>query len=178
MVFSLLAGVAGSIGPLALAGGPIGIGLAWLGSVAANKTVKIVAISFGLLLLIGTTAAIAVHWQHLERDSAAYKTLSERDTSLEQLYGCPDRPVHERDLAACLVARDRDASAAVAIEIGRQLAVAAREQADLDRTMAGLEQRQREEQARIDADALKGDGPVGDVLLNGWRRGRAAKGLK
>lgn len=177
-VLTILASIAAAIGPLALAGGPVGLGVAWLGSLAANKTVKLITIIGGLLLLVGTAVAITVHWQHLERDSAAYKTLSAAHASLEQLYGCPSRPAHERDLAACLTARDRDAEAAIAREIKRQRDHAAAEQARLDREAAEQEAERQASGRAIDLDAANGDGPVPPVLLNAWRRARGIGGAK
>lgn len=178
MIFTFLAGLVASIGPLALAGGPIGLGIAWLGSMAANKTVKIIAISAGLLLLVGVSVGLTIRIQHLEQDSAAYKILLADQASLEQRYGCPGRPVHERDLAACLTARERDVADATAKEIQRQRGEAAQQQARLDLENAQLEAQQREANQAIDADAVHDDGAVPKVLLNTWARERAERGIK
>lgn len=177
-IMTALAGMAAAIGPFALAGGPIGLGVAWLGSLAANKTVKIVAILGGLALLVGTAVAVTVHWQHLERDSAAYRDLSASTDSLEQKYGCTKREPHEQALAACLTARERDAADAQRAEIDRQRKLAAEEQARLDREAASLDVAKRAEEQAIDQDAAHDDGTVPKALLNSWDRERAERGLK
>ena len=67
-MLTTLATLIGGLGPLALAGGPLGIAIAWLGSMAANKTVKLVAILIGLALLVSVSVGLTIHIQHLERD--------------------------------------------------------------------------------------------------------------
>lgn len=177
-MLTFLVGLAAHLGPLALAGGPVGVAVAWVGSLIANKTAKLVAILLGLGLLLATAVAVTVHWQHLERDSAAYKALSAETTSIERRLGCDFRPVDERGLSACMAARDRDVAQAAASEIARQRVEAAQEQAMLDRQNAALDADRRASEQAIAADAVRGDGPVPQVLLNAWARMRADRGVK
>jgi len=174
---AVISGV-GTIGPLVLAGGPIGGVIAWLGTKAASKTAKAAALIGGLLILIGTAVAVTVYWQHLERDSAAYKTLSAKTASLEEQYGCTKRPEHERDLSTCLEAREREAAEARQDEIDRQRKLAAEEQSRLDKAAADLDARRRAEERAIDADAAHDDGAVPKALLNSWERERSERGIK
>jgi hypothetical protein len=184
-MLTFLSGLAATIGPLALAGGPAGIVIAWLGSLVANKTVKVVAIVVGAGLVIATTVGVTVHIEHLEQDRAALKVarqdIADRQaakTALERKYGCLARPPEERDLAVCLTARERDAEAAKAAEIDRERKAAAKAQAQLDKDNAAADAASTAEQALIEATPAAADGPVPQVLLDSWSRKRKERGLK
>lgn len=177
-ILALLAAGVGHLGLLALAGGPLGLGIAWLGSMAANKTVKLVAIAIGLLLLIGVSVGLTVHIERLEQDRAAFRALSGEVAALQAKYGCPARPAHERDLGACLTARAREAEKARADEVARLARAAAQAQADLAAATAVLDRQSADTEAFIDRAAPGRDGPVPGVLLDTWARERAARGVK
>lgn len=175
LLASLLALVV-HLGPLAMLGGPVGMGLAWAGSFAGNKTVKLIAIAVGLLILIGVSVGITIRIEHLEQTEAAYKKLFVATSSLEAKYGCASRPVHERDLAACLTARERDIEAARAAKLAEFQRTAAQAQADLDVANAQIAAQSGSLDSFIDQAVPADDGPVPKILLDTWARERAARG--
>jgi hypothetical protein len=184
-MFTMLAAAAAALGPLALAGGPLGIGIAWVGSLFANKTLKVVAVLVGLGLLAATSVGITIRIEHLEQDSAALaqtrlELKAERDhvAAIARRMGCDTRAEAERELGACLSAQRADAEHAKALEIRREREDAAREQARLDREHADADKRRAAEDAAIDAAAAGDDGPLPKVLLDAWGRERKARGLK
>lgn len=163
--------------PLALAGGPVGVVIAWLGARFGTGSAKVIAILVGLAVLVIATAAVTVHLQHLKRDADLYVAIAARDASLEARLGCPHRPAHERDLAACMTAVERDAAEAKRIEIEQQRREAALAQAAADLAALVARKSQDDEDAAIETDAA-GDGSVPAVLLHSWARARAARGVK
>jgi hypothetical protein len=175
-MLAILVAAVSSLGPLALAGGPLGIALAWGGSFVANKTVKIVAICAGLLLLISVSVGLTIHIKNLEADRAAYKLLKAEHESLEAYYGCPLRAEHERDLGACLTARERDVEKARAEKLAELQRQAAQAQADLADATAKNEQLSGALDDFINSRAAGGDGPVPQVLKDYWAHERAERG--
>jgi hypothetical protein len=167
-----------NLGPLALLGGPLGLGIAWVGSLFANSTAKLIAITIGLLLLVGVSVGLTIRIQHLERDAAAYQGLAAEMQSLGAHYGCPTRPQAERELAVCLTARERDAAAAQAEEIRHQRDEAALAQQALDAENVLLQKQQNTADQAIDAAPKGEDGPVPRVLLDAWMRERSERGIK
>ena len=124
------------------------------------------------------SVGLTVHIQRLKQDRADLAILRASVASLQTRYHCADRPVHERDLATCLTARERDVAEFQAGEIRRQRADAAAEQARFDREAAELQQEQTAADRAIEAAAPGEDGPVPAVLLKAWARERAARGVK
>ncbi len=164
---------------LALAGGPAGLALAWLGSSFKSGAAKWIAIAVGLVLLIGTTIAVTVWIENLKSDRLAYRALKADVVSLARHYGCDVRiDPHERALSACLTARERDAADAAAAKLKDMQLQAAQAQAALDASNEQLREASRGNRAAIAQDAIAGDGPVPPVLSNSWARERAARGVK
>ncbi|MDQ2080462.1 hypothetical protein RA307_09745 [Xanthobacteraceae bacterium Astr-EGSB] len=178
IALSFLAAKLAALGPLALAGGPLGVAIAWAGGLAGNRTVKVLAIVAGLVLVVAVTVGLTVHVQHLERDRVAYRMLAAEVDALAAAYGCPARAPAERALPACLTARERDAASARADELARQRREAAQAQAVLDRADAAADAASAAEQAAILEAAPADDGPVPRVLLDAWARKRKERGLK
>lgn len=173
-----LGGIAVAGVPLLLAGGPLGIVIAWLGATFASGKIKTIAIIVGLVVLVIATVAVTAHWQHLKAEAATGRALAVRDASLEKRLGCPARAEHERDLATCMTAVERDNAEAQRIEIERQRREAARAQAAEDAATLVARKAQADEDAAIETDAGANDGPVPLVLLHSWARERAARGVK
>jgi hypothetical protein len=177
-ILAAIGGLAAWLGPLALAGGPVGVAVAWLGSAFAKGSGKALAIVAGLALFAVATVAVTVHWQHLKRDRVAYRALSAQVVSLQGRYDCGARPAHERDLPACLTAIEAENETAKAAEIARQRLLAAAEQARQDAADDALARWQAAEDAAIAEGSEAHDGPVPGVLLDSWARERKARGIK
>lgn len=123
-------------------------------------------------------AALAIWIMHLRERSAAYGVLLEQHRALEAKYGCVKRPPNERDLAACLSAREAEAARAAQAEIQRQRDEAAKAQADLDAAAAKAADDTRATDDFIDHAAVTEDGAVPKVLLDTWARARKARGAQ
>ena len=130
------------------------------------------------LAIAAAAAAVALWISNLQATAEAYTALRAAVTSLEQQYGCDDRPEHERDLAACLAARDRAVAEAQRDALDRQREAAARAQAALDREWAKAQQQAEEDEKNIRAAGADEDGPGPKVLLDSWSRARKERGLK
>jgi hypothetical protein len=123
-------------------------------------------------------AGATVHYMKLRSDSAALHDLQPRIASLEASLGCPARPESERDLFACIPARDRDAAEARAETIRKNDLAAAQARASLERRNSALEEVLGKANAAIEAAAAADDGPLPKVMLDYWRRERALRGVK
>jgi hypothetical protein len=176
--FGILMTLLTGAGPLALIGGPVGIGIAWVGSMVANKTVKWIAIGVGLFILIGVSVGLTVRIQHLEQAEAAYKLLNAEHVSLEQHYGCQLRPPQEQELAVCLTARERDAESAKAAELKKMADTAAQAANDLAEATAKIADQDQKIESLIESEKKDHDGSVPGVLTDTWKARRAARGLK
>ena len=174
-----LVAVFGSVPALfAIAGGPVGLAVAWIGSQLASSTVKWTLIGIGLLVLVVTSVGLTVYLEHLKQDAAAYAVLKADFQSLELKYGCGNRPEHERALPACLVARERDEAQARADEAERVSKARATEQAVLERKRRALDEREQAMDQKINDAPAADDGAVPKVLLDAWTRERAERGVK
>jgi hypothetical protein len=178
IALSALAAKLAALGPLALAGGPLGVAIAWAGGFAGSRAVKVAAIVAGLVVVVAVTVGLTVHVKNLERDRVAYRALVAEVDALALAYGCPARVAAERALPACLTARDRDAERARAAELARQRREGAQAQTALDRADAATDAASAAEQAAILEAAPADDGPVPRVLLDAWSRKRKERGLK
>jgi hypothetical protein len=177
-ILTALSALVSHVGIFALAGGPVGIAIAWLGSLVANKTVKIVSIAVGVLLVIGVTVGLTVRIEHLERDSAAYKQLSASNKALELRYGCTTLPAEARELAACLIFRDALAEKEKNYALKRLGDIAAKAQSDLLEANDKLAAQADSTNAFISQSAPTHDGRVPQVLLDTWARERQQRGVK
>lgn len=174
---TFLAGLVGSVGPFALAGGPLGLAVAWLGSTFANKTAKWIAIAGGLLLLVAASVGVTVYIEHLKRDREAYLDLVARYSGTAKVYGCDRRAnVAEHDLITCLTARNAEAEKARADRIADLQEQAAKAQADLAVAAGKLDAANAALGTFIDQAARGGDGPVPKVLRDLWARQRKERG--
>ncbi len=157
----------------AVAGSPLGLLIAWIGSSLKNGTAKWLAIGVGLALMVGTVVGVTVWIERLKSDRAAYRVLKVEVDGLRGRYGCG-----ARGLDACLTARDLAAAAAQRDALANMQTEAAQAQAALDALSERLREETRDTRAFIDREAVAGDGPVPKVLLDTWARARAARGLK
>lgn len=178
-MLTVLAAIAAWLTPsiaTAAAGGGIAALLGGLFSPSAK--VKWVLAGLGVLIVAIAAVAFTVHYERLKRDSEAYKALRGTMTSLETKYGCDQRPEHERDLAACLTARERDAADAAKArveQLEREAAKARAAQAAAETKL--VEQSDAVRQFLRDAPA-DDDGPLPKVLLDLWARQRNERGIK
>jgi hypothetical protein len=178
LTLSSLAALAASVGSAALAGGPIGMAVAWLGDRFASGTVRLVAILIGALIVIVSIVAVTVHLHNIKRDADAYRDLSAQVASIGDRYSCGDRPAHERPLPACLAAIEAENAQARATEIGRQRAMAIAEYQRQAAEDAALRAQIEAEEAAIAGASAGDDGAVPQVLLDSWARERKARGVK
>jgi len=178
IILSSLAGLVAMIGPAAIAGGPVGVAVAWLGTRFASGTARTVAIVAGAAIVIATIVGVTVHLHNIKRDADAYHALSAQVTSIEQRHGCGGRPAHERPLAACMAAIEAENAEAQRAEIDRQRRLAVEEyqrQAAADEALRRLIEA---EEAAIAGAAAGDDGPAPKVLLDAWARERKLRGVK
>jgi hypothetical protein len=178
LILGFLASTIGAVGPLALAGGPLGIGIAWIGSLFANKTRKLIVIAAGLLLLIGTVAGLTVHIEHLEQDRAAYLALKTEVAGLTTEYGC-DRRANpaQHDLAVCLTAIKAEKEKAIADELAKQRDEAAAEQAQRDAEDAQIAAQTQSLNSAVNQSAAA-NVPAPAPLKDFWARKRKSLGVK
>lgn len=170
MIF--LAGLVSSIGflPLAsLAGGPIGIVIAWLAREFASGAIKWIMIGIGGLLVTVCIAGITLHLAHLEQAKRELTALQNKVTGWQHLYGCGNT-----DLTTCYAVR-------VAKENKKLHALqrqAASAQAQLDAMNATLQETYGSTDAFISKAAKTGDGPLPRVLIELYGHERKERGLK
>lgn len=136
--------------------------------------IKIIA----YLVAAAAVAGLSLYVANLYQKAGAFDVLSAEHRALAVKYGCDRRPnVAERDLPACLIARDLDAEKAHREEIERQRNEAARAQAKLDADKLAAERAQNRETAILKAAPAADDGPVPKVLLDAWARERKRLGV-
>jgi hypothetical protein len=161
---------------LAVGAGPLaGI----LGLVARFKpNAKVWLIIGAVILGIVTVAGASIHYMKLKDAAADWHAVAPKIAALEAALGCPQRPDEERELFACIPARDRDAEHARA-EATRK------EQEASARALDALQKKHDEVTRDLDAanelieDATAADdGPLPKVMLDNWRRERARRGVK
>ena len=177
-VLSSLAGLVATIGPAAIAGGPVGVAVAWLGTRFASGAVRTIAILTGALIVIATIVGVTVHLRNIKRDADAYRDLSAQVASIEQRHGCGARPAHERPLAACLAAIEAENAEARSREVIRQRALAVEEYQRQAADDEALRRLIESEEAAIAGAAEGDDGPVPLVLRDAWSRERKLRGVK
>lgn len=136
--------------------------------------IKIIA----YLVAAAAVAGLSLYLATLYQKAGNFDLLSAEHRALEVKYGCDRRPsVAERDLPACLIARDLDAEKAHREEIERQRNEAAKAQAKLDADKLAAERAQNQETAILKAAPAADDGPVPKVLLDAWARERKRLGV-
>jgi len=146
-----------------------------LGALGLSRTAAVV----GEVLMIAAVAAIITGYvMHLRYKAQAYDVLSSGHAAIANLYGCPARTNDaERELGACLIARDRDAAEARANKESELRRQAAEAQAKLEAANAQLEAANKDLSGFIDASAADGgDGPVAPVLRDLYARQRKERG--
>lgn len=137
-------------------------------------SIKGIAYAVVLAIVIGASLYVA----HLYDKAGDFDVLSAEVSALEVKYGCDKRPITaERELQACLVARELDAEKAHREEIARQRDEAAKAQEKLDKDNAAAEKRQQSEAAILSAAPAADDGPVPKVLRDAWARERRRLGV-
>jgi hypothetical protein len=129
------------------------------------------------LIAAALVAGASLYVAHLYHKAGLLDDLAAERRAIEVKYGCDKRPkIAERDLTACLVARDLDGEKAHLAEIERQRNEAARAQAKLDAETLAAEKRAWNENAILNATPAADDGPVPKVLLDAWQRERRRLG--
>jgi hypothetical protein len=180
MIELILGAAASTLPTVALGAGPLGLVTAFFARSGGIPAVT----SFWLKVAAATLLAIAVagatvHYMKLRADSAALHELQPRIAGLEASLGCPDRPAAaERDLFACIPARDRDAEHARAEAIRQNEGKAAIARAALERTNKALKAELDARDELIEDASAADDGPLPKVLLDAWRRERVKRGVK
>lgn len=163
---------------LGAAGGPAGIVIAYLGSKLGKASVKWIVIAVGLLVAAAALTGFVVHYQHLERDRAAYEALLAEVDGVRAKYGCQQEAnPADRGLAACINAKTAQAASARAATLAHQATVAAQAEADLSAQTAKVDATQRALSGFITGNA-KEDGRLPRIVLDYWARERAERGVK
>lgn len=156
-----------------------GSGLAALvgGLFSPAGRVKLIVGVVGVAAAVIGAVALSAHYEHLKSDRERLRSIEATVTSLGRHLGCPARPPHERDIAACVASRERDAADAQRAAVEDQKRVAAAEIDRLSRVNDDL-QRQVDERNRAITEApAADDGPVPKVVIDNWRRERAERGI-
>jgi hypothetical protein len=176
----------GALAPLLAAAGGwltvIGGPLAGISGLIARKlpggTLKLVLIGVAVLAAVIAIAGFTAHYEHLKNAASDLAALQPKIAALAQDLGCDGRDENERDLFACIPARDRDAAEAKAAALRKQQA---------DMALALEFERRRADQnaaeladanAAIERSSAADDGPLPKVMRDNWARERARRGLK
>jgi hypothetical protein len=139
---------------------------------------KVVAWLIEIAIVAAIVTALSFYIAGLQSTADAFAALSVEHESLEARYGCDERPiVAERELAACLVARELDAEKAAAAKLAAQTK-AAREASDELGKATDLNWTQLiGEYGAIQSAPKSDDGRVPKVLLDAWARQRRLMGV-
>lgn len=173
---ALIALVMSWLPTLAAGAAPLGLVMGFLPKLVPSwqMWLRIGSLVMGAIAVAGAV----VHYMNLRADSVALHQLVPKIAALETSLGCPGRSPQERELFACIPARDRDAAAATADAVRRAAQASVLAQADLAQK---AEQLQSDLNAADDAvaDAADADdGPVPKVMRDNWARERAKRGMK
>lgn len=145
-----------------------------LASLGVGRAIRLA----GWLLFAAAMAAAVALVMHWRSQAAKYDDLLAQHGAIASRYGCNHRVEAERDLSACLIAREQDALEARQVALERQREESAKAQAALDREMAKAADAARDMDEFISRAAANGDGPVPRVLLETWARRRDARGIR
>lgn len=173
MLGTLLGLVSDILPTLAVGAGPLGIVAAVVGR-SGGIWIKLAAAALVAVAIAGA----AVHYIGLRSDAAKLAVLTPRIAGLEASLGCPARPQHERDLFACIPARDRDSERARAEAIRRNEEAAAKARRALEVRLSGTETELAAANWVIENSAPADDGPLPKVLRDHYARERAKRGVK
>lgn len=170
MIAAAVAFILANLPMLAAFTGPAGV----VAGIAAKfmPNARTWLIGGAIVLGVIAVAGCAVHYMKLVDAADNWHAIEPKIAALEQGYGCPALPPEERDLFACIPARDRDVAEAQRAALQKQQETSARAQNELqkkhDQLAADLAESDRMIDAAIDAD----DGPLPKVVLDNWARQR------
>lgn len=175
-LLSGLGGLVASVGSFALFGGPIGVVVAWLGTLASNTTIKLVLVGVGLLIIVATTIGLTVHIQHLERDRELLRVLKKQDDQLAEHFGCGVSGLSV-SLAVCISQKEAEQEKRRAVELEKQRQATALANAKLATLSQKLDM-DRAEMERFLQESSAEDGPIPQIMRDYYARQRKSRGFK
>jgi hypothetical protein len=165
-------------GWLTIFGGPVALAAGFASRLLNGGYLKLILIAVAVLAAVIAIVGFTAHYEHLKNAAAELAELQPKIAALEHDLRCDGRDENERELFACIPARDRDIAAAKAAEIERQQLVYARE-LDAERKRADENAADLEfANELINSAGAADDGPLPKVMKDNWTRERARRGLK
>ena len=123
-------------------------------------------------------ACAVVYVMSLRETAHKYDTLYAQVTGLEQKYGCQQRMASQRQLPACLEAREKDAEIERTAALNKVLASSVNVAAQLDKATTATLSLQTDTDAWVAAAPTADDGDLPRVVTDYWERERARRGMK